>query len=61
MTIEEIVSQGFVVEATDAEEAMEIAKEKYNNGEFILTPGNPVTKQMAIAEPENEATEWCEF
>lgn len=61
ITIEELISQNFVVEANDAEEAMEIAEKKYNNNEFILESGNLVTKQMAITEPENEATEWCEF
>lgn len=61
IVIEEIVSKEFVVEAKDAEEAMEIAEEKYENGEFVLDPGNLVSKQMAITEPDDEATEWCEF
>lgn len=61
IVIEEIVSKKFLVEAKDAEEAMEIAEEKYENGEFVLDPGNLVAKQMAITEPDDEATEWCEF
>lgn len=59
--IEETVSKEFVVEAKDAEEAMEIAEEKYENGEFVLDPGDLVAKQMAITEPDDEVTEWCEF
>lgn len=61
ITIEELVSKEFVVEAKDAEEAMEIAEKKYKNGEFVLDPGDLVTKQMAITGPDDEATEWCEF
>lgn len=61
ITIEELISQNFVVEASNAEEAMEIAEKKYKNNEFVLELGNLVAKQMAITEPENEATEWCEF
>lgn len=61
ITIEEFVSKEFVVEAKDAEEAMEIAEKKYKNGEFVLDPGELVAKQMAITEPDDEATEWCEF
>lgn len=61
ITIEETVSQNFEVEAENAEQAMEIAEDKYRNGEFVLEPGNIIFKQMAITEPTNEATEWIEF
>ncbi len=61
VTIEEMVSQGFEVEADSAEEAMRIAEEKYDSGEFVLEPGELVAKQMAITSPDNEATEWKEF
>lgn len=61
VTIEEMVSQGFAVEAESAEEAMAIAEQKYHDGEFVLAPGELVSKQMAITSPESEATEWMEF
>lgn len=61
ITIEEHISQNFVVEANNAEEAMEIAEKKYERGDFTLEPGNLVAKQMAIISPDGEATEWCEF
>lgn len=61
VTIEEMVSQNFEIEAADAEKAMRIAQEKYNNCEFLLAHGNLVCKQMAIISPKNEATEWVEF
>lgn len=60
VTIEEMVSETFEVEATNIEEAMQIAKEKYNNGEFVLEPGNLTCKQM-MAEGDNETTEWIKF
>lgn len=59
--IEETVSQEFSVEAETADEALEIAEEKYNNCEFVLEPGNLVSKQMCITSPEGECTEWTEF
>ena len=62
ITIEEHVSQTFEVEATDIGEAMEIAEEKYNNGEFVLEPGE-LTAKLMMAEDEfgTECTEWEEF
>lgn len=57
--IEEIVSGEFEVEAEDAEQALEIAKEKYHSGEFVLEPGELQSKNIAVLEPES--TEWKEF
>lgn len=61
ITIEEMVSENFEVEATTADEAMEIAERKYRDGEFVLEPGNLVCTQMAITDPDEEATEWIEI
>ncbi|MBD5434484.1 MAG: hypothetical protein HDR35_09375 [Treponema sp.] len=61
VTIEETVSENFTVEAESAEEAMNIAEEKYNKCEFVLEPGNLTFKQIAVISPESEATEWTEF
>lgn len=62
VTIEEHVSQTFEVEATDIDEAMKIAQAKYNNGEFVLEPGE-LTAKLIMAEDEYGAdcTEWTEF
>lgn len=57
--IEEIVSAVFEVEAEDSEQALEIAKEKYRSGEFVLEPGELQSKNIAVLEPES--TEWKEF
>lgn len=61
ITIEEMVSENFEVEAATADEAMEIAEQKYRDGEFVLEPGNLVCTQMAITDPDEEATEWIEI
>lgn len=61
VTIEELVSKKFKVDADSMEEAMNIAK-KYNTGEFVLEPGELVAKQMyAENESGTEMTEWTEF
>lgn len=62
VTIEEHISQTFEVEAADAEEAMEFAEESYNNGEFVLEPGNIAARlMMAENEYDGETTDWIEF
>ena len=62
VTIEEMVSESFEVYAEDEFEAEEIATEKYNNGEFVLEPGNLVAKQMEIHNvTDNICTSWIEF
>jgi len=59
--IEETVSQMFSVIAKDNEEAIKIASEKYHDHEFVLNPGELISKQMAIILPEEQASEWIEF
>lgn len=61
ITIEEMISENFEIKANTAEEALAIAERKYRSGEYVLSPGNLVAKQMAISSPNNEATEWTEF
>ena len=61
ITIEEAVAKDFEVEADSAEEAYKEAKQKYNNSEFVLDPGECQFRQIAITKPSNECTEWQEF
>lgn len=56
-----MISENFEIKANTAEEALAIAERKYRSGEYVLSPGNLVAKQMAISSPNNEATEWTEF
>ena len=62
ITIEEMVTEDFEVLAETEEEAVEIATEKYNSGEFVLEPGKLVSKQMEIHNvTDGEYTDWFEF
>ncbi len=58
--IEEVVSGVFTVEAEEAESALEIAKEKYRSGEFVVI-GEVQSKNIAVLEQEKESTEWKKF
>ena len=63
VTIEEHISQAFEVEAMDISEAMEIARQKYNDGEFVVDSYIVPTARLMMAEDEYgaECTEWEEF
>lgn len=60
VTIEEHLSKTFEVEAETMEDAEEIAKQKYYNGEFVV--GENVTYKCMETESEDGfATDWVEF
>lgn len=61
ITIEETVVKDFEIEASSADEAYEMAEQKYKSGEFVLDPGECQFRQIAITKPSNECTEWREF
>ena len=61
VAIEEVLVKEFEVSAETREAAMRIAAEKYKNEIFVLTPGEVQSKRMAILEPMDGTTEWCEF
>lgn len=61
ITIEEHVIETFEVEAANIEEAMETAQNKYNNGEFVLEPGEVIAKLMMADDGDGNCTEWTEF
>lgn len=62
ITIEELISQEFKINANSIEEAVSIAKEKYNTGEFVLSPGTLVAKQIyAENKDATEVIEWTRF
>ena len=44
VTIEELISQDFKINANSIEEAVSIAKEKYDEGKFVLAPGTLIAK-----------------
>ena len=61
ITIEETCAKDFEIEASNSDEAYEIAKQKYKSGEFVLDPGECQSRQIAITILINNATEWREF
>lgn len=62
VTIEELIAQDFVVTANSMEEAIEIAKEKYKAGEFVLLPGEVHEKKIAAYDKQaDEVTVFEEF
>lgn len=60
VTIEEHIGKAFEVEADTLEEAMQIAEDKYYDGEFVLDDAN-VTAKLMMADDGNKQTEWEEF
>lgn len=61
IAIEEKVVQEFEITADSAEKAMEFAKEQYEKGVFVLSPGEAQSRQMAIISPEDKESKWHEF
>ena len=61
VTIEEHISQAFEVEADTLEEAMQIAEQKYNDGEFVVDAFNAPTAKLMMADDGENCTEWEEF
>ncbi len=63
VTIEEHISETFEIEADSLEEAMELAEERYYDGEYVLGSEADVTARlmMGVDLEEDEETEWTEF
>lgn len=62
VTIEEHISGGFSVCADSLYEALEIAEEKYFQGEFIVNSAPPSCRLITAHDNETDsATEWREF
>ena len=62
VTIEETISEEFIVTAESIEIAMQIDIEKYQKEEFVLSPGNLESKQIMVYDKTNDTcTDWIEF
>ena len=61
ISIKETVVGNFEVDANSKEEALEIAKEKYDNCEFVNEPGDLVEKSIAVGTDGEDFSEWEEF
>lgn len=63
VTIEETVSENFEIEieAENIYEALKISEQQYKNGEFVLSPGNLVFRQILIRDEKGNCVDWHEF
>lgn len=62
VTIEETVSDTFEIEVGENEDAIEVAIQKYRDGELVLEPGELQNAQlMAESADGNECTQWVEI
>lgn len=61
VSIEETIVQEFEVEACNAEQAIQKAEEKYQNGEFILENCEVHAKKIAVIDSTVETTRWLNF
>lgn len=61
VTIEEHISQAFEVEANTIEEAIQIAEQKYYDGEFVVDAFNAPNAKLMMADDGEHCTEWEEF
>lgn len=62
VTIEETVSDEFELYAKTDEEARRIATRRYDSGEYVLAPGNLVSRQMSVRDIDGDGyTDWMVF
>lgn len=61
VTIEEVVSKDFEVEADTIYEALELVEQGYKNSKIVLTPGELVCKQISANDGKDECVDWYEF
>lgn len=61
VNIEEIVNGIFEVEANSSEEALDIARQKYNDSEFVNEPGDLTCVRASVATKYGEFKDWEEF
>jgi predicted P-loop ATPase len=62
VAIEEHIVQEFIILADDIDEAMEIARKKYKDGELVVENADVQATLMAAYDPdEDQMTEWSEI
>ena len=60
VTIEQPLCKSFEIEASSIDDAEDIAREKYNNGELVITIDDKGTEALFMVEDDEtgESTEW---
>ncbi|MCM1287480.1 MAG: DpnD/PcfM family protein [Clostridium sp.] len=62
ITIEESISECFDVYASNIDEAIKEAEDKYKSGEFVLSPGEVIGRKiLAVDETTDLEKGWIEF
>ena len=62
VTIEETVVECFDVYAKNIDEAVQIAENKYKNGEFVLSLGDVTNKRIFVIDRDTDLEKgWIEF
>ena len=62
VTIEETISEEYIVTPESVENPLQVAVEKYQKEEIVISPGNLVGKQIMVHDKENNTyTDWIEF
>ena len=51
---EEVISENFEIEADTLEEALEIVKRAYDDGDIVLENGELIAASMEVYDEENE-------
>ena len=58
MVIEETIVGEFEIIAQNEKEALESARQRYKQADFVLEPGELQHVQMAIVKPHKDEIEW---
>lgn len=61
VVIEETICDEFEIYAESKEDAILKSIQKYKSGEFVLCPGNLEHKKIALADNNDDISEWIEF
>ena len=62
ITIEETISEHFEVYAPNIDEAIQMAEDKYDKAEFMLSPGNITSRKIFAVDKDIDLEKgWIEF
>lgn len=59
--LNETVSETFEIEANSEEEAVSVAIQEYNAGNFVVSADNVEYRQISVVDENGEFTDWITF